>query len=503
MILLGVVIVVVTVMVWRYGRKYMACRALFHSLSGQQSYSYLFGHLHKYPGPYEEGIAYDFEMAKTCKYMHCLWVGPVVPVLMLYHPESIRPVLKSSAPKPRNKILATPYDMGIHWLGEGLLLANGPGWARNRRLLTPAFHFDTLKSYIDIYNKCSLVLVNRIKNLCSSSQSFDVFDPVGLCSLDVILRCAFSYQSECQTEKENDYIAAISELTTLWAKRSFQPHYYIEWIYGLTPTGRRFYHLCDKVHAVSDDIIDRRRKQLESGDEKNKFGSRNIRDFLDTLLTAVDENGNGLSPLEIRNEVDTFLFEGHDTTASGVAWTLYCLSQHPEYQDRIYEEVVEVLGDRQNFTWEDLSRLEFTTMCIKEGLRLDPAVPMIQRKLEEDMEIMGHVIPAGTLVAVAISVLHKNPNIWDQPLEYLPERFHHDKQLHMDPFQFIPFSAGSRNCIGQNFAMNEMKITITHVIRNFKLSCDTSKPARRFLTPTLRSEAGAMIFAEPRDKSDS
>ncbi|CAG5127098.1 unnamed protein product [Candidula unifasciata] len=500
MIPLAVVVAVLFVLLWRYISKYLGYRALFNSLTGEPSFSYLLGSLHKYPGPNEEGIEYDFAMSKKFKYMHNMWMGPLKPLLMLYHPDSIRPVLKSSAPKPRGGLLSTAYDMGSRWLGEGLLNSNGPRWVRNRRLLTPAFHFDILKSYIDVYNECSNILVSQIKKLSSGGQSFDLFEPVGLCALDVIQRCAFSYHSDCQTKGENEYELAMSELMGLWINRNFTPKHFLEWVYSRSPEGKRFYHLCDVVHAVSEDIIDKRRKHLESGDATTKNGPKKIKDFLDTLLTAVDEDGVGLSPLDIRNEVDTFLFAGHDTTTSGTAWTLYHLSQHPEYQEKIYEEVVGILDGRENITWDDIHSMEFTTMCIKEGIRLDTTVPLIQRDLLEDTEIVGHVIPAGTTVCIHLYNLHINPTVWDKPRQYMPERFHPDKIHQMDPFQYIPFSAGSRNCIGQHFAMNEMKLTVANIIRNFKLACDVSKPARRFLTPTLKTESGMMVYAEPRVK---
>ncbi|BFZ23062.1 hypothetical protein BsWGS_26101 [Bradybaena similaris] len=498
MIPFAAVIAVLVVVLWRLVSKYLKYRAVFNTLTGEPSFSYFMGSLHKYPGPNEEGIEYDFEKCKKFKYMHNMWYGPFKPLLLLYHPDSIKPVLKSSAPKPRGKFLATSYDMGIRWLGEGLLLGNGPRWFRNRHLLTPAFHFDILKSYIEVYNGCSNLLVEHLRRLSSGGQSFNVFEPVGLCALDVILRCAFSYRSDCQTIGMNEYESAMAELMALWTNRNYTPKHFSEWLYSKSSAGKRFYHLCNVVHKVSEDIIEKRRKQLQNEDVKMRVGSRKIKDFLDTLLTAVDEDGVGLSPLEIRNEVDTFLFAGHDTTTSGISWTLYNLSRHPEYQERVYDEVVGILESRENITWDDIHHMEFTAMCIKESMRLDTTVPLIERELHEDLEIMGHVIPAGTTVGIHILNLHTNPAIWDQPKEYNPERFHKDEHHRMDPYQYIPFSAGTRNCIGQHFAMNEMKATIANIIRNFKLTCDTSKPVRRFVTPTLKAESGVHIFAEPR-----
>ncbi|KAH9496501.1 hypothetical protein Btru_043196 [Bulinus truncatus] len=366
--------------------------------------------------------------------------------------------------------------MAVQWLGEGLLIANGAKWSRSRRLLTPAFHFDILKQYLDIYNQCGDLLMGRIKEKSKSNKPIDLYPLINLDALDIILRCAFSYKSNCQISKS--------------------PRYFNEFTYSLTSHGRTYYKLCAFAHQVAEEIIEKRRKELEN--DPSQAQQRKVKDFLDTLLTARDENGVGLSLLEIRNEVDTFLFEGHDTTASAMTWTLYSLAEHPEHQERVYEEIMEVLQGRERLEWGDLSKLEFTTMCIKEGLRLHAPVPYIERTLIEDCPVNGHILPEGSRVGIQLYALHHNPHVWENPFEFIPERFHPDNQKNMDPFQFVPFSAGSRNCIGQNFAMNEMKITISKVIQNFKLSLDPAIKARRMPIVTMKPEKGAFVYANAR-----
>ncbi|XP_059153439.1 ultra-long-chain fatty acid omega-hydroxylase-like [Physella acuta] len=498
MLLLYVAIAVVTFVVVRYVRRNIQYRKLFFQLPIAADYRYTTGTLHAFPGNNEEGMAFNFVKAQKNCYCHVEWIGPVTPVIVAYHPESIRPILKSSAAKSRGSILSTPYDMGLRWLGEGLLISNGGKWARSRRLLTPAFHFDILKQYVDIYNTCADIMLNKMQKLSKKKEPFDIYSLINLDALDVILRCAFSYQSNCQLDESvNSYSAAIGELQALWADRAIKPRYHIEFLYSFTEHGRKFYKLCDVAHAVAEEIIAKRKKELESSSVQ--VSNRKVKDFLDTLLTARDEDGNGMTALEIRNEVDTFLFEGHDTTASGMTWTLYELAKHPEHQERIYDEVKDVLDGREHLDWNDLPKLEFTTMCIKEGLRLHSAVPFIERTTVEECEINGHVLPPGTRVAIQLWILHHNPHIWEDPHVYNPERFHPDNQANMDPFQFLPFSAGSRNCIGQNFAMNEMKTTIARIISKFKLSVDQKNEVRRVPIVTMKPENKVLLFASARD----
>ncbi|KAH9504366.1 Cytochrome P450 4F4 [Bulinus truncatus] len=424
---------------WQYEGK----RRAYFRLPNVPGYKYSTGTLHLFPGNNEEGLAFDLALAKENCYFHVLWAGPLLPVVVAYHPDSLRHILKSSAPKPRSPILSTPYDMGLPWLGEGLIISNGDRWARSRRLLTPAFHFDILKPYLEIYNQCADILIKKMEHLSKQGQAFDIYTLLNLDALDIILRCAFSYMSECQTVGlKNNIASVISELGKMWSDRSISPHFHdhIDFLYRLTSHGKRFYKLCNVAHKASEEIITKRKQELEK--DPDLVSKKKLKDFLDILLTAKDEDGQGLSPLEIRNEVDTFFFAGHDTTASGMTWIIYALAGHPECQEKVYNEVTKVLDGREYLEWNDLQNLEYTTMCIKESLRLHGAVTGIERKTTEECNVHGHVIPAGTRVGIHLWILHHNPHIWDHPNDFRPERFHPNNLRNMDPFQFVPFSAG-------------------------------------------------------------
>ena len=164
------------------------------------------------------------------------------------------------------------------------------------------------------------------------------------------------------------------------------------------------------------------------------------------------------------DEVDTFMFEGHDTTTSGISWTLYCLAKYPEHQEKIREEVKNVLMGREWLEYDDLKDLKYTQWCIKEAMRLYPPVLGLYRKLSKDIELNGVVIPQGTSVSVTIPSLHRHPDIWENPDEYYPLRFHPDNAEGRDPHAYLPFAAGFRNCIGQNFALNEERVVIATIV---------------------------------------
>ncbi|XP_053552937.1 ultra-long-chain fatty acid omega-hydroxylase-like, partial [Bombina bombina] len=284
------------------------------------------------------------------------------------------------------------------WLGDGLLLSHGEKWMKHRRLLTPAFHFDILKHYVKIFSKSTDIMHAKWRRLASEGPvSLDMFEHISLMTLDSLLKCTFSYDSDCQ-EKPSDYISAIYELSSLVTEREQCLLHHFDFIYRLSSNGRKFRQACKIVHNFTEGVVQQRKKALqEKGAEawiKSKQGKTT--DFIDILLLSKDEDGNQLSDEEMRDEVDTFMFEGHDTTASGLSWILYNLARHPEYQEKCREEIRELLSGKENkhLDWDELSQLPFTTMCIKESLRLHPPVTAVFRRCTEDIKLPdGKVIP--------------------------------------------------------------------------------------------------------------
>ena len=334
-----------------------------------------------------------------------------------------------------------------------------------------------------VYNSCLSVLLEKWSESAQKGESFLIFDTLSSMSLDVIMQCAFSFKSDCQTAKlQHPYVDVCSNLVDLCSDRIMNPLYLVDWLYLLTPHGRKTNKMCKLVHQHAENIFSERKSALscndkEKGNEasKNENGkaSRNL-DFLDILLMARDDEGKGMSDLEIRNEVDTFMFEGHDTTTSAMSWTFYCLAQHPEHQVKVCEEVRSILMGREWLEFDDLSHLNYTMWCMKEAMRLYPPVFSFYRKTHKEVEIGQFVIPKDVHIGIHPIIIHRNGNIWDNPMEYDPLRFLPCNLEKHAPYDYIPFSAGSRNCIGQNFAINEMKIVIGMIVNRFLLKVDKS-----------------------------
>ncbi|KAG8517323.1 Docosahexaenoic acid omega-hydroxylase CYP4F3 [Galemys pyrenaicus] len=448
----------------------------------------------------EEGLLYTQGLASTYGDVCCWWVGPWHAVIRIFHPTFIKPVLFAPADiAPKDALF---YHFLKPWLGDGLLLSAGDKWSHHRRLLTPAFHFNILKPYVKIFNDSVNVMHAKWKKLASEgSTRLDMFEHISLMTLDSLQKCVFSFDSNCQ-ENPSEYIAAILELSALVAKRHQQLLLHVDFLYYLTPDGQRFRRACRLVHDFTDAVIQERRRTLPAqgvDDFLREKAKTKTLDFIDVLLLSKDEDGSALSDQDIRAEADTFMFEGHDTTASGLSWILYNLAKHPEYQERCREEVQMLLKDRETkeLEWDDLAHLPFMTMCIKESLRLHPPVTVISRCCTQDVVLPdGRVIPKGVICLISIFGTHHNPSVWPDPEVYDPFRFDTEKAQKRSPLAFIPFSAGPRNCIGQTFAMAEMKVVLALTLLRFRVLPDDEEP-RRKPELILRAEEGLWLRLEP------
>ncbi|XP_051026828.1 cytochrome P450 4F6 [Acomys russatus] len=474
-------------------------RSRLHCFSQPPKPNWFWGHLALMTNN-EESMQFLSHLGHYFRDIHLLWIGPIYPLLRLTHPKFIAPLLQASAALAPKEM--TLYGFLKPWLGDGLLMSAGDKWSRHRRLLTPAFHFDILKPYVKIFNQSVSIMHAKWQRLASGgSARLDMFEHISLMTLDSLQKCIFSFDSNCQ-ESPSEYIAAILELSALVAKRSQQLFLYLDFLYYRTADGRRFLKACDLVHSVTDAVIRERRRILssQSVDEslKSKAKTKTL-DFIDVLLLAKDEHGKELSDEDIRAEADTFMFGGHDTTASGLSWVLYNLAKHPEYQERCRQEVRELLRDREpeEIEWDDLAQLPFLTMCIKESLRLHPPVLVISRSCIQDIVLPdGRVIPKGTICVISIFGVHHNPSVWPDPEVYNPFRFDPENPQKRSPLAFIPFSAGPRNCIGQTFAMTEMKVALALTLLRFRILPDDKEP-RRKPELILRAEGGLWLRVEP------
>uniref|UniRef100_A0A8D0W4K3 Cytochrome P450 4B1 n=1 Tax=Sus scrofa TaxID=9823 RepID=A0A8D0W4K3_PIG len=418
---------------------------------------------------------------------HPLWLGPFLGFLNIYEPEYAKAVYSRGDPKASDL-----YDFFLQWIGKGLLVLHGPKWFQHRKLLTPGFHHDVLKPYVAVMANSARVMLDKWEEKAREDKSFDIYHDVGHMALELLMKCTFGKgTSGLNYSSDNAYHLAVRDLTLLMQQRLSSFQYHNDFIYWLTPHGRRFLRACRVAHDHTDQVIRERKAALQDKEEQERIQSRRHLDFLDILLGAQDEDRVKLSDADLRAEVDTFMFGGHDTTTSGISWFLYCMALNPEHQHRCREEICEILGDRDSIQGEDLGKMTYLTMCIRESFRLYPPVPQVYRQLSEPVSFVdGRSLPAGSLISLHIYALHRNSAVWPDPEVFDPLRFSLENMAGRHPFAFLPFSAGPRNCIGQQFAMNEMKVVAALSLLRFEFAPDPSRPPIPMPQLTLCSKTG-------------
>ncbi|XP_053486697.1 cytochrome P450 4V2 [Ictalurus furcatus] len=424
-----------------------------------------------------------------------VWVGPI-PFLVLFHAETIEAVLGNS--KHLDK--SYPYRFLHPWLGTGLLTSTGDKWRSRRKMLTPTFHFSILTDFLEVMNEQSDILTQKmLKHV--GGEPFNCFSYITLCALDIICETAMGKSIYAQSNADSEYVQTVYKMSDIITRRQRAPWWWPDWIYNVLGEGKEHAKRLKILHSFTAGVIKERAEHASEGsDNDSDRGSRKRRAFLDMLLKAKDDAGAVLSHEDIQEEVDTFMFEGHDTTAASMNWALHLIGSHPEVQKKVQAELQEVFGSSQRHVGvEDLKRLRYLECVIKESLRIFPAVPLFARSICEDCTINGFKVPEGVNAVIIPYALHRDPRFFPEPEEFRPERFLPENSTGRHPYAYIPFSAGARNCIGQRFAMMEEKVVLATVLRHFEVqACQSREELRPLGELILRPEKGIWIRLDKR-----
>ena len=268
-----------------------------------------------------------------------------------------------------------------------------------------------------------------------------------------------------QNDQSSEYVRAVARISELITYRFFDPLQWIDFIYLRTQKGKDYTKCLKILHEFTRRVI--RERDAELDDSELKSNKRIA--FLDLLLKAKRED-RSITFDDIQEEVDTFMFEGHDTTAAAASWACQLVGSHPDVQKKLHEEIDSVLGQSdRHLTNDDLKELKYLDLVIKETLRLFPSVPYFGRVLSEDCEIGGLKVLKGETAAVGVYAVHREEKYYPDPEKFDPDRFLPENSKDRPPYAYIPFSAGRRNCIGQRFALMEEKVLLANILRKFEI----------------------------------
>lgn len=364
-------------------------------------------------------------------------------------------------------------------LGNGLVTSEGEFWRRQRRIAAPAFHHKRIATLVDTMSTSTAALVARWQG---RREPFDVAAEMMALTLDVITHTMFSANVAADTEHVRNLMRTFLE----HARPSVLDLFGMpEWL------PRRHPRSVTQAIAAFDALIARLLTARRAEEQERD-------DLLAMLLAARDpETGEGMTDVQLRDEILTIFLAGHETTANALSFTWYLLAQHPEAEAKLHAEVDRVLGGRMP-GFADLADLKYTGMVFEEAMRLYPPVHTISRTAVGEDLIGGVRVLPGAIVSISPYVTHRNPHLWPDPQRFDPDRFLPEQVAQRHRFAYLPFGGGPRICIGNSFAMAEAQVIIASVAQRFRLRLAPDHVVQPIGLLTLRPKEGVWVTLDPR-----
>lgn len=428
------------------------------------------------------------------------------------------------------------------WLGEGLLISTGEKWRTHRKIIAPTFHMNILKTFVPLFNQNSLDLVERLRS--SVGQEIDIHDHMLEITVDILLDTAMGLRGLSKHKNSTEYAQAVMKLCDIIHQRQYQMMLRFDALFKYSKMATEQERLLSIIHGLTGSVIQKRKEEyqrlLDSGKmedensveesmktvesneykqnsarlhyvrddlddiDENDIGLKKRKAFLDFML-EMHRNGDGLSEEEIQEEVDTIMFEGHDTTAAGSSFVLSLLGIHQDVQDRVYEELNEIFkGSDRQCTFQDTLEMKYLERVILESLRLFPPVPAIARNLNHDVKLASQdaILPKGSTVIISVFKTHRLEEFYENPEEFNPDNFLPERMQKRHFYSYIPFSAGPRSCVGRKYAMLKLKVLLSTILRNYKILSDIKEKDFRLKVDIILKRAdGFRIKLEPRNKA--
>ncbi|XP_050347023.1 cytochrome P450 4C1-like isoform X2 [Nymphalis io] len=400
-------------------------------------------------------------------------------------PDNVETILSSLRFSDKN----IPYNFMRPWLGEGLLTSQGLKWHQRRKLLTQAFHFNILKKYSITFVEQTDKFLHEVQEKVNEKH-VDIVPLITSTTLRIMCETAMGTSMHESIESvASKYSRAIEVVGKAIVERMCRIWLHVDYFFKWSSVAKAQEAALKDLHTFTNKIIKERRmflkeNRIETFEDEESYGNKGRLAMLDLLLEK--EKVGDIDVDGIREEVDTFMFEGHDTTAQALSFLIMTIANETKVQDKIYEELQNIFKGSQNTpTTDELNEMKYLECCIKESLRLYPSVPIILRYVTEETIIGGFTIPKNSHIHISIYDLHRRADIFPEPERFIPERFLPEVCAKRHPYAYIPFSAGPRNCIGQKFAMLEMKTLVSSLLRRFRLEAVTKPSDLRFRADIL------------------
>lgn len=395
-------------------------------------------------------------------------------------------------------------------LGEGLVTSEGDFHSRQRRLIQPIFHPKQIMTYSNIMTDYAV----RVRNRWNDGAIVDISEEMMRLTLGIICKSVLNYDVESEAQEVGKALTTVRK----YSKRLQSPIGHVLDKIPILPAPRRAREARKELDSLVYGLISDRRQQEESDNDK-----RYDDDLLSRLMQAQESNiadhvghndvpststsNEKMSDKQVRDEVMTIFIAGHETTSNALTWTFYLLSQYPDVERKLHDELELVLGNNSSNnagnripTADDIPKLQYTERVLRESMRLYPPVWTMGRYVENDYSVGEYTILAGSSILMSQYVMHHDPRYYKKPEEFNPNRWTDDFNAHLPRFSYFPFGGGIRGCIGESFAWMEGILIIATIAQEWSMRLVPSQRIKLDPAITLRSRYGMKMKLLQRKK---
>uniref|UniRef100_A0A6Q2X5D0 unspecific monooxygenase n=1 Tax=Esox lucius TaxID=8010 RepID=A0A6Q2X5D0_ESOLU len=365
-------------------------------------------------------------------------------------------------------------------LYDGLTVAEDDTWKRIRSVLSPSFTTGRLKEMFGIMKQHSSNLLNGMKKKAENGLAIELKEFFGPYSMDVVTSTAFSVNIDSLNNPSDPFVSNIKKMLKF---DLFSPL-----LFFISEINLRM-SLTNNISFFFQGRVDFLQLMIDSQkDSKTKTG---------------EEQNKGLSDHEILSQAMIFIFAGYETTSSTLSFLAYNLATNPHVMTKLQEEIDTVFPNKAPIQYEALMQMEYLDSVLNESLRLYPIAPRLERVAKKTVEINGIIIPKDCVVLVPTWTLHRDPEIWSDPEEFKPERFSKENKESIDPYSYMPFGAGPRNCIGMRFALIMIKLAMVEILQSYTFTAceETQIPLEMDIQGLLMPKQPIKLKLEPRSNT--
>jgi cytochrome P450 len=403
-------------------------------------------------------------------------ISPFFKMIVVCKPEYVKHFLIDNA---KNYTKSFAYGFLKRALGNGLVTSEGDFWLRQRRIAQPAFHREKLAALAQTMIEATEEMLKKWEGYHAQQQSFDVAEEMMNLTSEIAAKSLFS--SAISAFKE-EVLACINNLNLSISHMIKTPfNRFVQWL--PTQNNLFFQRNLKKFDAIVYQLIEVRRKAA----------GQNYHDLLQMLLEAKDEEtGESMNNLQLRDEVMTLFSAGTETSSNALSWAIFLLASHQEKKEKLSQEIKDILGDRK-VQLADIQKFTYANQVIQEVLRLYPPAWIVGRAAKDTDEIDGFSIAPKTQILIPTSVIHRHPDLWENPNDFIPERFESEQIKQRHKFAHFPFGGGPRFCIGNNFALMEMTLALVMIYQKFDLALLPNQTIEGEPMVTLKPKSGIFV----------